>query len=88
MSYFCGLSIDEVRKLTNTEGDLFNHSLVALRFARLSNGVSQLHGHVSREMWKKYEGICPIISITNAELALIGPISKSIAPWKKATTGL
>ncbi|HNP24775.1 MAG TPA: alpha-glucan family phosphorylase [Panacibacter sp.] len=67
MSYFCGLSIDEVRKLTNTEGDLFNHSLVALRFARLSNGVSQLHGHVSREMWKKYEGICPIISITNAQ---------------------
>ncbi|WP_153801133.1 alpha-glucan family phosphorylase [Foetidibacter luteolus] len=67
MSYFCGLSIDEVRKLTGLHDDQFNHSLVALRFARLANGVSQLHGHVSREMWGKYEGVCPIIAITNAQ---------------------
>lgn len=67
MSYFCGLSIDEVRKLTGLEGDQFNHSLVALRFARLANGVSQLHGVVSRAMWSKYENICPIISITNSQ---------------------
>ena len=67
MSYFCGLSIDEVRKLTGLHDDLFNHSLVALRFARLANGVSRLHGEVSRHMWGKYEGICPIISITNAQ---------------------
>jgi starch phosphorylase len=67
MSYFCGLSIDEVRRLTGTEGDQFNHSLAALRFANLANGVSQLHGRVSREMWSKYENICPIISITNAQ---------------------
>ncbi len=67
MSYFCGLSVDEVRKLTGTTDDLFNHSLTALRFAKLANGVSQLHGHVSREMWSKYEGICEIISITNAQ---------------------
>ncbi len=67
MSYFCGLSIDEVRKLTGLKDDQFNHSLVALRFARKANGVSQLHGEVSREMWKHYEGICPITSITNAQ---------------------
>lgn len=67
MSYFCGLSIDEVRKLTGTEGDQFNHSLTALRFAKLANGVSQLHGRVAREMWSKHENICPIISITNAQ---------------------
>jgi len=67
MSYFCGLSIDEVRRLTGLHDDLFNHSLVALRFAKLANGVSQLHGHVSREMWGKYEGVCPIIAITNAQ---------------------
>lgn len=67
MSYFCGLSIDEVRKLTGLKDDQFNHSLVALRFAKIANGVSQLHGHVSREMWSKYEGICPITSITNAQ---------------------
>jgi starch phosphorylase len=67
MSYFCGLSLDEVRKLTGIQDDLFNHSLVALRFAHLANGVSKLHGEVSRAMWGRYENICPIISITNAQ---------------------
>ncbi len=67
MSYFCGLKLDEVRKLTGMEGDLFNHSLAALRFAKLANGVSQLHGEVSRKLWKKYEGICEIKAITNAQ---------------------
>lgn len=67
MSYFCGLSLDEVRRLTGIKDDQFNHSLVALRFARKANGVSALHGDVSRAMWAQYEGICPIISITNAQ---------------------
>ncbi len=67
MSYFCGMSVDEVRQLTGIMDDQFNHSLVALRFARLANGVSQLHGKVSRAMWSRYEGVCPIISITNAQ---------------------
>jgi len=67
MSYYCGLTVDEVKKLTGNSEDMFNHSLVALRFARLANGVSQLHGVVSREMWKKHSGICPIISITNSQ---------------------
>jgi starch phosphorylase len=67
MSYFCGLSVEEVKKLYDHDSDQFNHSLAALRFARLANGVSQLHGHVSRAMWGKYENICPIISITNAQ---------------------
>ena len=67
MSYFCGLTTDEVKKLTGSEENMFNHSLAALRIARLANGVSQLHGVVSREMWKKYSDICPIISITNSQ---------------------
>ncbi|MBP8115246.1 MAG: alpha-glucan family phosphorylase [Chitinophagaceae bacterium] len=67
MSYFCGLSVDEVKKLTGMPENQFNHSLAALRFAQLANGVSQLHGHVSRHMWSKYENICDIISITNAQ---------------------
>ena len=68
MSYFNGLSLDEVRELCDIHGDEpFNHSLVALRFAHLANGVSQLHGEVARHMWSKYEGICPIIAITNAQ---------------------
>lgn len=67
MSYFCGLSVDEVKQLTGMPDDQFNHSLAALRFARIANGVSQLHGEVSRHMWSKYENICPIIAITNAQ---------------------
>ncbi len=67
MSYFCGLTVDEVKKLTDNYDDAFNHSLTALRFAHLANAVSKLHGVVSREMWGKYSGICPIISITNSQ---------------------
>ena len=67
MSYFCGLSIEDARKLTGMPDDQFNHSLAALRFARIANGVSQLHGVVSREMWSKYQNICPILSITNSQ---------------------
>ncbi len=67
MSYFSGLSIDEVKKIEGVEDDRFNHSLCALRMARIANGVSQLHGIVSREMWNKYTGICEIKAITNAQ---------------------
>jgi glycogen phosphorylase len=67
MSYFYCMPLGQVRELTGITDDLFNHSLAALRFAHLANGVSQLHGEVSRQMWKKYEGICEIKSITNAQ---------------------
>ena len=67
MGYFCGLESDEVRRLTGMEGDLFNHSLAALRLSHIANGVSKLHGDVSRDMWAKYENICEIKNITNAQ---------------------
>ncbi|MEP6674584.1 MAG: alpha-glucan family phosphorylase [Ferruginibacter sp.] len=67
MDYFCGMSLEDVRSITGMTDDLFNHSLAALRFARLANGVSQLHGEVSRQMWGKYSGICEIKAITNAQ---------------------
>ncbi len=69
MSYFNGMSVDEVRTLTGLTDNAFDHSLVALRFARQANGVSKLHGEISRMMWKKYPGVCPITSITNAQNA-------------------
>ena len=67
MSYFCGMPLEDVRRLTGMTDDLFNHSLAALRFAHLANGVSQLHGEVSRQLWSKYAGICDIKAITNAQ---------------------
>ena len=67
MSYFSGLSIDEVKSIEGVEDDRFNHSLCALRMARVANGVSQLHGVVSNQMWSKYPRICEIKAITNAQ---------------------
>lgn len=67
MSYFSGLAMDEVRRISGIQDDQFNHSLCALRMAHIANGVSQLHGRVSNEMWGKYEGICEIKAITNAQ---------------------
>ena len=67
MNYFCGMPLDEVRQLGGSPNDQFNHSLAAFRFARKANGVSQLHGVVSREMWGKYDNIPDILAITNAQ---------------------
>lgn len=66
-TFFSGIPDHEVRQITGTDGDVFNHSLAALRMARKANGVSKLHGEVSRKMWKGREGICEITHITNAQ---------------------
>lgn len=65
--FFCGIPFEEAKEMTGIKDDVFNHSLVALRLAKISNGVSKIHGEVSKKMWNKYENICPIISITNAQ---------------------
>ncbi len=67
MSFFYHLNKDEVRGLLNIEGDVVNYTLSALRFAKIANAVSEMHGEVSREMWSDHEGICAIESITNAQ---------------------
>ncbi len=67
MSFFAGVPLNTVREITGIEGNVFDHSLATLRMARLANGVSQLHGEVSRKMWKGYGNTCPIIAITNAQ---------------------
>ncbi|RYY12170.1 MAG: alpha-glucan family phosphorylase, partial [Cytophagaceae bacterium] len=67
MSFFGEVPEDEVRRVARIEGDSLNYTLTALRFARKANGVSKVHGTVANEMWGHYAGICPIISITNAQ---------------------
>lgn len=67
MSYFSGYSKEEVKVIEGGVPNVFNHSLCALRMARIANGVSKLHGKVSNMMWAKYPGICEIKSITNAQ---------------------
>jgi len=66
-SFFGGLPEEEVRTIAGVEGEVFNHSLAALRLSRKANGVSKLHGEVSRQMWKDHAGICEITHVTNAQ---------------------
>ncbi|MFD0893063.1 alpha-glucan family phosphorylase [Luteolibacter ambystomatis] len=66
-SFFGSVPEEEVREITGIEGEVFNHSLAALRLAHIANGVSKLHGEVSRQMWKGHAGICPITHVTNAQ---------------------
>jgi starch phosphorylase len=67
MTFFGPLSVDEARQLTSIKGPTFNYSLAALRMAKIANGVSQLHGEVSRLMWYDFEKVCKIKAITNAQ---------------------
>jgi starch phosphorylase len=67
MSFFAGVPLDEIRRVARLDGDSLNYTLTALRFSRKANAVSKVHGTVANEMWGHYEGICPIISITNAQ---------------------
>lgn len=67
MSFFNGLSVNEVEQLVQPENGVLNYTLTALRMAKKANGVSQMHGEVSRKMWNGYSNICEIDAITNAQ---------------------
>jgi starch phosphorylase len=67
MSFLQGASADTVFKLASPDTHNLSYTLVALRMSNKSNGVSYLHGVVSRKMWESYEGICEITEITNAQ---------------------
>ena len=63
-----GLSRQEFMDLGAYEGK-FNMTVLALRMARWKNGVSELHGRVTRRMWKNiwpdHEDSIPITHVTN-----------------------
>ncbi|WAC10385.1 alpha-glucan family phosphorylase [Dyadobacter pollutisoli] len=67
LGFFSGLDLETVRKISGTKDNIFNHSLAALSLSRKANGVSKLHGEVSRQMWKAYPKIAAIDHITNAQ---------------------
>ncbi len=66
-SFFGAVPADEARRITGIDGEVFNHSLAALRLSRIANGVSKLHGEVSRQMWKNHANIAEITHVTNAQ---------------------
>jgi len=67
MSFFNGVTLQQVNEYVQPENGVLNYTLTALRLAKRANGVSQLHGEVSNKMWGGYENICEIIAITNAQ---------------------
>ncbi len=71
MSFFGSVPLEEVRRVarldSNSSGDSLNYTLTALRFAHRANAVSKVHGTVANQMWGHYEGVCPIIPITNSQ---------------------
>jgi starch phosphorylase len=66
-----GVPVDRVLDLGAEEDpEMFNMAHMGLRLAERANGVSKLHGHVSREMfgslWPGFDaGDVPITSVTN-----------------------
>lgn len=80
-----GLTQAQLMELGNEHpgkpGSPFCMTALALRYSRAANGVSELHGQVSREMWQGYYGAktpadVPIGHITNG-IHLVG--------WMKGT---
>jgi glycogen phosphorylase len=67
MSFFNGLTPDQVQRFVYPENGMLNYTLTALRLAKRANGVSQLHSQVAHKMWGDYKGICEITAITNAQ---------------------
>lgn len=68
-SFFDGLTLEQVRSMLKLDPNeqTFNYTLAALRLSHIANGVSELHGKVSRQMWQNYSDICPITHVTNAQ---------------------
>ncbi|MGI9642355.1 MAG: alpha-glucan family phosphorylase [Acidimicrobiia bacterium] len=61
-----GVSIDQLLELAHMPGEEdFNMAAFCLRVASRSNGVSQLHGAVAREMFKEVPGGTEITAVTN-----------------------
>jgi glycogen phosphorylase len=69
-----GIPVDELmafgREVPANPSEPFTMTVLALKFCRSANGVSELHGHVSQDMWKGlYPGVpvkdVPIGHVTN-----------------------
>ncbi|MGI9666085.1 MAG: alpha-glucan family phosphorylase [Acidimicrobiia bacterium] len=61
-----GVSIDDLLELAHMPGDdTFNMAAFCLRLASRANGVSKLHGEVSRDMFGEVPGGERITSVTN-----------------------
>jgi starch phosphorylase len=67
MGFFYDIPLTEVKAITQTENDVLDHTLAALRLSKRANAVSKIHAKVLHEMFKNDANICEILSITNAQ---------------------
>lgn len=67
LGFFQGADQKTISELAAPDEKNLNYTLTALRMTKKANGVSQLHGEVSRKMWNGFAGICEIGAITNAQ---------------------
>ena len=67
MNYFSGIPLQHVKELTGCKDDVLDCTPAALQLSKISNGVSQLHADVARDMWKDYVPNDHIIGITNSQ---------------------
>jgi glycogen phosphorylase len=67
MGFFCDIPLTDVKAIAQSDSDILDHTLTALRMAKKANAVSKIHGKVLHEMFKNEGNICEIISITNAQ---------------------
>lgn len=62
MGCFPQIPLDLVRSIG---GSPFNMTVALLGLAKRVNAVSQLHLETTNKMWRRVEGHCPIVSVTN-----------------------
>ncbi len=67
MGFFSDIPLAEVKAVTQTTGDVLDHTLTALRLCKKANAVSQMHLQTLQKMWQNEKDICGIIAITNAQ---------------------
>lgn len=67
MGFFGNVSLERVREVSGMLANDFEYTPAALQLAKVSNGVSQLHGEVARNMWSSFNLNPPIKAITNAQ---------------------
>lgn len=67
MGFFCDIPQTEVRSITQTEGNIFDHTLAAFRLSGIANAVSKSHYQTLINNYQDQTGLCNIISITNAQ---------------------
>lgn len=92
-----GIDFEELMQLGSEEKEnphaLFTMTVLALNLSRAANGVSKLHGDVSRDMWQKlYPGKeadeVPIGHITNGVHAPSWSCGYTESFWKRFSEGI